>query len=188
MEKREIGQQALLYPMPMVVVGADIGDRPNFMPVAWVTRVSAREPRLAVAMNKTHATNEGIREHGEFGLSIPHVELVAQVDHCGLVSGKREDKSQCFSVVRGTLAHAPMAGECRLTMELRVLQTVDLDSHELFVGAVVATYADDEVLTDGAPDVVKVRPYSLTMPDNRYWALGEQVGKAWSDGRDWKRP
>jgi flavin reductase (DIM6/NTAB) family NADH-FMN oxidoreductase RutF len=185
-EKREIGQQVFLYPMPVVIVGADIGDRPNFMPVAWVTRVSAREPWFAVAMNKSHATNEGIREHGEFGLSVPSVELVPQVDHCGLVSGKREDKSRCFSAVRGQLAHAPMAGECRLAMELRLVKTIDLESHDLFIGSVANAYADDDVLTDGVPDIEKLSPFSLTMPDNRYWATGEQVGRAWSDGRGWQ--
>jgi hypothetical protein len=35
----------------------------------------------------------------------------------------------------------------------------------------------------GKPDIEKLRPFTLTMPDNRYWAVGEQVGRAWSDGR-----
>lgn len=183
MDKREIDRQVFVYPMPMVVVGADIGDRPNFMPVAWVTRVSAREPWIAVAMNKVHATNEGIREHGEFGLSVPSCGMLAEVDHLGLVSGKREDKSHAFTVTRGRLAHAPMAGECRLTMECRVVRTVDLETHELFVGEVAGAYADDDVLTDGSPDVGKLEPFVLTMPDNRYWSVGAQCGRAWSDGR-----
>ena len=35
---------------------------------------------------------------------------------------------------------------------------------------------------NGKPDVKKIRPFLLTMPDNRFWAVGEQVGNAWKDG------
>ena len=29
----------------------------------------------------------------------------------------------------------------------------------------------------------KIKPFVLTMPDNRYWALGECIGKAWQEGK-----
>ena len=38
-------------------------------------------------------------------------------------------------------------------------------------------------LTDGKLDVKKVDPLLLTMPDNNYWAVGERIGKAWSEGK-----
>ncbi len=28
-----------------------------------------------------------------------------------------------------------------------------------------------------------MRPFTLTMPDNRYWTVGEHIGDAWSVGR-----
>ena len=34
----------------------------------------------------------------------------------------------------------------------------------------------------GIPDVEKVHPFCLTMPDNRYWSIGTSVGRAWHDG------
>ncbi len=33
-----------------------------------------------------------------------------------------------------------------------------------------------------------MRPFMLTMPDNRYWAVGEHVGDAWSIGRTYEPP
>lgn len=36
--------------------------------------------------------------------------------------------------------------------------------------------------TDGKPDIKKINPSLLTMPDNKYWSIGEYVGKAWSAG------
>jgi hypothetical protein len=42
-------------------------------------------------------------------------------------------------------------------------------------------------LTDGKPDVQKINPFTLTMPDNRYWRVGEMAGRAWSDGKKLKK-
>jgi flavin reductase (DIM6/NTAB) family NADH-FMN oxidoreductase RutF len=183
MEKRDIGAHGFLYPMPMVVVGADIEEKPTFMPLAWVTRARHDPPALALAMNKNHVTNRGIHSHREFGVSVPGRELLQAVDYCGLVSARSRDKSRVFTAFSGRLTHAPMIAECPLTMECRLLQTVDMDSHDLFIGEIVGTWTDDRYLTGGKPDIEKLQPFTLTMPDNRYWAVGEQVGTAWSDGR-----
>ena len=181
----DIGPQGFLYPMPMTLVGADLPSGPNFMPIAWINRVQMSPPRVAGGMNKQHATNAGIREHGEFSVNVPSVDLVAATDWCGLNSaGRGVDKSLPFEVVRGTLEHAPMIAECPVCLECRVSQVVDLGSHELFVADIVATWTEERFLDDrGRPDITKVRPFTLTMPDNRYWALGEQVGDAWRIGR-----
>ena len=62
---------------------------------------------------------------------------------------------------------------------------VDLGSHELFVADIVATWTEDRFLDErGKPDITKLRPFTLTMTDNRYWAVGAQIGDAWSDRQD----
>ncbi len=78
-----------------------------------------------------------------------------------------------------------MIAECPVSLECRVTQVVDLGSHELFVADIVATWTEERFLDDGGkPDITKVRPFTLTMTDNRYWAVGEQIGDAWSIGTD----
>jgi flavin reductase (DIM6/NTAB) family NADH-FMN oxidoreductase RutF len=186
-DRVNLGPQGFLYPMPMVLVGADLPERPNFMPVAWVNRVQYNPPRLVCGMGKVHATNAGIREHGEFGVSIPSADMIEAVDWCGMNSANRgADKTAPFTVVRGSLEHAPMIAECPLTLECRVWQTVDLGSHELFVADIVAAWSEEQYLDeDGKPDITKMRPFVLTMPDNRYWGVGDYLGPAWSIGRDY---
>ena len=39
------------------------------------------------------------------------------------------------------------------------------------------------LLRAGKPDITKMKPFTLTMPDNRYWSVGRCVGKAWSIGK-----
>ncbi len=185
MDKIDLGPQGFLYPMPMTLVGADLPIGPNFLAAAWVTRCQPNPPRLVAALNAAHATNAGIREHGEFSVCIPSVDQVAVTDWCGIVSAKRgTDKASPFTIFRGSLEHAPMIAECPLCLECRVYQMVDLITHELFVADIVGTWTEKRfLLDDSKPDVEKLRPFVLTMPDNRYWAIGEHIADAWSVGR-----
>ena len=190
MSRIDLGAQGFIYPMPMTLIGADLEAGPNFMPVAWVNRVQPNPPRIATGMGKVHATNAGIREHGEFSVNLPSVDMVAVTDWCGLVSANRgAEKAAVFDVVRGTLEHAPMIAECPLSLECRIHEVVDLGSHELFIADIVATWVDERCLDDaGRPDIEKMRPFTLTMPDNRYWAVGKQIADAWSVGRSFEPP
>jgi flavin reductase (DIM6/NTAB) family NADH-FMN oxidoreductase RutF len=184
MSQQPISANAFPYPMPVVVVSAVVDGKVNHLAVAWVSRVNARPPLLAVALGKLHHTNRGIREHREFGLSIPSADQVKAVDHVGLVSGASTDKSDLFAVTYGALAHAPMIATFPITMACRVVQVVDLPTNELFIGEIVEARGEEACLTDGKPDLEKIRPFTLTMPDNRYWLTGEYLGKAWRIGKE----
>jgi flavin reductase (DIM6/NTAB) family NADH-FMN oxidoreductase RutF len=183
MSKVKIDNNAFTYPMPMTLVGAMVGDRPNFLAVAWVTRVNYKPSLIAVALGKTHHTNPGIRAAKAFSVNVPGVDLIEKTDYCGIVSGKKVDKSNLFTVFKGEVTGAPMIEECRLCMECRLVQTVDLAADELFIGEIAGAYADADALQDGKPDVKKIDPFTLTMPDNNYWRIGANVGKAWSVGK-----
>ncbi|MCZ7665271.1 MAG: flavin reductase family protein [Thermoleophilia bacterium] len=185
MARIQLDTDAYPFPMPVVMVGAMYQGRANFMPAAWVTRVTTDPPLLLIALTKSHFTSAGIQEHGEFGLSVPSRDLVAAVDYCGLVSGRDQDKSGLFEVFFGELPHAPMIAACPLTIACRLERTFDLSSEWLFIGEIAGAYADEECLTNGQPDPRKVDPIVLTMPDNRYWSLGEMVGAAWSIGENY---
>jgi len=50
----------------------------------------------------------------------------------------------------------------------------------------VAIYADEQCLTDGKPDIKKMDPFTLTMPDSQYWAVGPLIGRAWNIGKEYK--
>lgn len=185
--KIDLGTQGFVYPMPMTLVGADRGDEPTFMAVAWVNRVQHVPARLAIGINKKHATNQGIREHGQFSVCFPDESMVEVTDWCGITSAAGGvDKASQFELFRGNLVHAPLIAECPLCLECTVHQVVDLGSHELFVGQIAGTWTEARYLEDGKPDVVKMRPFVLTMPDNRFWSVGKEIGRAWSVGRGYE--
>jgi flavin reductase (DIM6/NTAB) family NADH-FMN oxidoreductase RutF len=186
MKKVKIENNAFVYPMPMVLVGAWVENKANFMAVGWVSRVNFNPPMIAVALGKTHYTNEGIHREKIFSVNIPSMELIEKVDYCGLVSGKKTDKSQIFEIFYGEMSNAPMVQDCPLCMECKLIQAVDLRSNTLFIGQIMGTYTEEKYLTDGKPDIVKINPFTLTMPDNHYWAVGQNAGKAWGIGKNYK--
>jgi flavin reductase (DIM6/NTAB) family NADH-FMN oxidoreductase RutF len=183
MGKIEIDRGRVFYPMPCSLVGAKVTGRPNYLTVAWFSMVNPDPPYLAAAMNKAHFTNSGIKENRTFSVNIPSVRMAEVTDYCGIVSGSKVDKSDLFDTFYGKLETAPMIRECHFNLECRLVQTVELPKEELFIGEIVAAYCDETCLTEGAPDVRKMSPFVLLLPDRKYLALGEEIGPAWKMGK-----
>jgi flavin reductase (DIM6/NTAB) family NADH-FMN oxidoreductase RutF len=139
---------------------------------------------LAVGINRVHHTPEGIKENGTFSVNIPNADMVDEVDYCGLVSGRKADKSGLFQVFYGDLKTAPMINECPICIECKVFDTIELPSNYLIIGQIMGAFADEKCLTDDKPDVEKIDPIVLTMPDNRYWRVGKYAGASWGGGRE----
>jgi len=187
MPKIPVGPHVFLYPMPVVLVGATVGGRPNFMTCAWVTRVNAQPPMIAVALNRVHHTPVGIRENRSFSVNVPSADLLEKTDCYGLVSGRDADKGRLFSVFYGETGTAPLIGECPLSLECRLVEVHEYPTNALFTGEILAAFSEERFLSDGKPDIRLINPITLTMPDNRYWAVGQNLGRAWSDGQELAR-
>ncbi len=183
MAKTRIDSNISIYPMPVVLAGAMVGGKPNFLAIGWISRVNYQPPMVAMSLSKRHYTAGGIREHREFSVNVPGLDLLEKTDYCGLVSGKERDKSQLFTLFHGDLKHAPMILECPLAFACKLANVVELPSNDLFIGEIADAYADEACLTNGAPDIGKMAPFTLTMPDNVYWKIGGPAGKAWEAGR-----
>jgi flavin reductase (DIM6/NTAB) family NADH-FMN oxidoreductase RutF len=183
MNKIEVTSERVCYPMPCSLVGANVGGKATYITIAWFTMVNPKPPYVLVTMNKAHYTNQGIKENRTFSVNIPSSDLVEKTDYCGLVSGRKHDKSQVFETFYGKLETAPMVKESAFSAECRLVQTVDLPMEELFIGEIVAAYSEERYLTDGKPDVRKMQPFLLLQTQQRYAAIGADVAPAWEVGR-----
>jgi len=183
MEKKKITTDITPYPMPMAIIGAHVDDNPTFMAVAWVNRVNFKPPIMGIAVGKNHYTNIGIEKNGEFSINFPGVDLIEKTDYSGLISGKVTDKSDLFESFYGDLKAAPMVKECAVNMECRLIDTVSLASNNLFLAEIVNVFANEDILTDDLPDITKFNPFTVTLPDSNYWAVGKNLGKAWNIGK-----
>ena len=181
-EKIKISSSLTPYPMPLVLIGAEVDGKPNFLAAAWIAKVNYEPAMVAVALGGEHYTNQGILTNKCFSVNVPSIGLIEKTDYCGLVSGKKTDKSEVFDVFYGGLK-APMIRECPVTMECELTQTVELPEDKLFIGLVKGVYSEERFLTGGKPDPRKLRPFIYSSGDKNYWSLGEVVGKAYSDGK-----
>jgi flavin reductase (DIM6/NTAB) family NADH-FMN oxidoreductase RutF len=188
MGKIEIGKSRVVYPMPCSLVGANVAGKPNYLTVAWFSMVNPEPPYIGVAMNKAHYTNSGIKENGTFSVNIPSAQMAEVTDYCGIVSGRKADKAGVFETFYGKLETAPMIRECPFSVECRLVQAVQLPAEELFIGEIIAAYCEESCLTDGAPDMKKINPFVLSMPDRKYLALGQEIGPAWQMGKKLIKP
>ncbi|MCQ1534630.1 flavin reductase family protein [Methanosarcina sp. KYL-1] len=185
-EKIKIDNNVFVYPMPVTLLGANVEGKANFMALGWVSRVNANPPMLAVGVHKTHYTPEGIRENGSFSVNFPGAEMIVETDYCGLVSGEKVDKSGLFEVFYGELETAPMIMECTLNLECKLVEILEFPTNYLFVGEIIAAYSEEQYLTQEKPDIKKMDPLLLTMPDNSYWTVGDYAGAAWKIGKSLK--
>jgi flavin reductase (DIM6/NTAB) family NADH-FMN oxidoreductase RutF len=182
MAKVKLDAGTFTYPMPVTLVGATVGGKPNFMAVAWVSRVNYSPPYLAIALGKKHHTTRGVEENGTFGVCLPGAGLVVPTDYVGLHSGAEVDKENVFGVFYGELETAPMVQQCPLCAECRVVHKVELPGNNLYVGEMVAAYADEGILVDGEPHIAKIEPFLLVTPPDDYVSLGASFAKAWRVG------
>jgi flavin reductase (DIM6/NTAB) family NADH-FMN oxidoreductase RutF len=185
MEKVSIGPRPYITPMPAVLVGANVGGRPNYMTVAWTGVACMDPPMIAVAINKTRYTEKGILENKTFSVNIPASKNAVETDHCGLVSGNKVDKSKFFETFYGKVKTAPMISDFPVNIECELRHTLELGSHNLHVGEIVDIQVAEECMTGGTPDIDKIDP--IVFSGQNYCHIGEIIGKAFSIGKGFKK-
>jgi flavin reductase (DIM6/NTAB) family NADH-FMN oxidoreductase RutF len=185
MTRQTFGPQPWLFPNPAVLVGTVVDGRPNVATFAWSGITGGEPPTLSVGVRHERHTLRGILENRTFSVNIPSESLVAEADYCGLVSGRDRDKlADCgFTVTFGKTAGAPLIAECPVSLECTVLHLLDVGVHTLVVGKVVEAHVDETCLTDGLPDIEKIRPIIYSRGKTpKYNAVGKLVGTPFRAG------
>ena len=183
-----IGPVNALYPMPTTLVGVTVNAKPNFLAVAHVGILNHGTPQyLSIGLSKAHYSNAGINENRTFSICLPSEDLMVQTDYCGIMTGKKTNKANLFDVFYGALQTAPMIRQCPVNMELRLHDVLDYKTHDIFIGELYETYADDNVLQGGKIDITKLRPLLFDMASVRYYSLGPVAGRCWNAGKSLKK-
>ena len=189
MGKISMGPKPWIYPMPALLVGANVDGKPNFMAVGWGSIANREPPMISVALRHARYTLIGIRQNLTFSVNIPSTDMVRETDYCGLISGSDANKVEVcqFKVFYGKLDNTPLIEQCPINLECKVVHILDLGTHSLIVGRIEETHVSESCLTDGKPDVSKIKPLTyITAPAERYQALGEIIAKAFSIGKELK--
>lgn len=186
MAKVTMEVKTLVYPMPAFLIGANVDGKPNFMTAAWSGIAGSQPPMITVALQHHRYTLKGMKQNMTFTVNVPSIDLVKETDYCGVISGSKTDKvADCrFKVFYGKLETAPLIEQCPVNLECKVQHILDLGSHELVVGRIEEAYVSEECLTDGKPDVNKIKPIIYVTHGRKYQAFGEVIASAFSVGRE----
>jgi flavin reductase (DIM6/NTAB) family NADH-FMN oxidoreductase RutF len=185
MNKIKIGNKNYLYPNPVILVGANVNGKPNYLNVSYCGIVNRVPAMISISLNKSHYTCKGIKENKAFSINIPSLEMLEITDYCGIVSGKEVDKSKFFNTFYGSYENIPMIEECPINMECKVIHELDLGGSNItFIGQVIESYSEEKYLTKGIPNLRKINPILLSIYEFNYYSVGKEVGKAWNIGKD----
>ena len=187
MQKTAIGPQTLMYPMPILLIGANVDNKPNIMAIAWCGIANADPPMISLAIRKNRYTLKGINQNMTVSVNIPSHDLVKEIDYCGMVSGSKVDKVDVckFKVFYGKLDNAPLIEQCPINLECKVVHILDLGTHSFVISQIEETHVSDSCMTNGQPDVDKINPIAyIGGSAKQYQAMGEVLAKAFSIGKE----
>jgi flavin reductase (DIM6/NTAB) family NADH-FMN oxidoreductase RutF/rubredoxin len=101
-------------------------------------QVTADPLRIATCCNKDNYTASFIQKKGNFSISVLHEATIPEVfGHFGYRSGKDFNKLDGFEFEYGALDTPIFIQDVLATIECKVIQTVDLGTHLMFIGDVV---------------------------------------------------
>lgn len=132
----------------MYVVCARKGERFNGQIANTVFQLTSQPATIAVSINKTNLTGEYIRESHAFTVSILERDTpLAFIGRWGFRSGRDIDKFEGTRYRIGETKAPVVLDHTLAYLEAKVIQEVDVGTHALFVGQVVAC----DVIGEGEP-------------------------------------
>jgi len=187
MKKQLLEPTLSTFPMPVVLIGTIVNNKPNFINVAWVNIACRKPVSIVAAINHSRHSLKGIQENKTFSVNMPSADLLKKTDFCGIYSGRNTDKSTLFDLHYGDSKTAPLIEACPLNLECKLTNSLDIGTHILVIGEVMHTYAAENILNDNNEiDPAKINPilYVPAGPAGEYYALGQQIGHAFHDGKE----
>lgn len=184
--KKNIGPRTVGFPTPVVLVGTtDAEGRANLITLAWVGVCCSEPPAIQVSLRPSRYSHTAIVERGAFSVCVPSKRYRDETDFCGIASGRDCDK---FSVAGLTMEPGPELGlplvtEFPINFECRVLHTLTVGSHDLFVGEVVSCVAEESLLDERGKPAAEKLDTLVYMPADGYYGLGPRLASSFDAGR-----
>ena len=183
-----LGRRALSYgwPMPILAV-ATYNDDGTVNVMALHEATMTVEGDLACCIGEIKKTHENIEKRRAFTVVLVNRELLAAVDYFGTASGYRQtDKFTRTGLKAARSAHvdAPIIEGSPLVVECELKELVRTENFSTVIGTIIDVAADESVLSEsGKADAERLGMVLYDSFSKSYFTLGEQVGKAWSEGK-----
>lgn len=181
--KTSIDPHTWAVPSPVWIVGTyDKDNKPNVMTAAWGGICCSAPPCIYVSLRKATYSYGNIIERKAYTVSIPGEKYIREADYIGIASGRNTDKFKdtALTPMGSHLVDAPYVNEFPLILECKLVRTEELGRHTMFVGEIVGIKADEDALTNGRPDIQKIKPIIFSSGDRGYHSVGNRLTDAFT--------
>ncbi len=150
----------LIYPVIPAFVVVSSGDRVGGLLAAWWTQLSFKPLLVGVAIAPERYTYRLLCSSDRFSINLVGFEYVDSMPYIGDVSErflKDKIRRAGFNIGWNEEYGVPYIEEAHGYIALRLIDRRPYGDHDLFVGEVLAAYADD-AFVDGMWDLSRYRP------------------------------
>ena len=180
----------MLNPTPVVLVSCGEKGNPanrDLVTLAWAGTVNSEPPMVSVSVRKERYSHGLISGSGEFVVNLVDEALAKATDFCGVRSGRDLDKASALGlklIPAEGMETAPRVDGAPVSLSCKVRQVLELGSHDMFLGEVVAVAVRKDLLDEkGALHLEKAG--LIAYSHGLYQKLGEVMGFfGWSVARE----
>ncbi len=139
---------------PTVLVSAQDQQHTDVMAAAWACALEFQPAKVTVVLDKSTKTRDIIERSGFFALQVPTLKQLKMVHAVGNMSlhaapeKLRQSGVELFQFEPHH--HIPVVQGCSAWLLCKLIsEPHNQQQHDLFIGEVIAAYADDRVFRDG---------------------------------------
>lgn len=130
-------------PNALALVGSRSGDERNAMTTSWITQLSMEPVLIGIGVDNTAVTHRLITGGGSFTVNLWDAENTRPFVKFSKPAAYEDGALNGWPVTDGVTG-APVFADALAVMECEVRHTLDLGTHTLFVGELVAAAINDD--------------------------------------------
>ncbi|MCR5148450.1 MAG: flavin reductase family protein [Eubacterium sp.] len=168
----------MLYPLPAVMVSCGKeGEKANIITVSWAGTICSDPAMVSISVRPSRHSYNIIKETGEFVINLVNEELTFAADHCGVRSGRDEDKFKEMKLTETSLdgVSCPGIDESPVCIGCKVKQIIPLGSHDMFIADVVSVSVNSKYLDEKGSFHLNDSGL-IVYSHGEYFGLGKKLG------------
>ena len=171
----------MLPPVPAILLTVNgENDSPDEISVVWTFIIEGNPPQIGISVHKHHIAQKLVRQHKQFVLNVPTVDIMRAFDTVDMNSSKVDDKYELTGLTRGkaVTVDAPTVEESPIHVECKVFNTISVPpARTMFLADVVATTVHEGVCDkNGKLIVPAVSFFGMTAGSGEFYTMGKLVG------------
>ena len=144
----------------VVLVSCGEGEEANIITVGMYMPISVSPPLVCIGIAPQRYSHQLIEKTGEFVVNSPSISIEKEMHYCGVNSARRVNKwnETGLTAIPSLKVKTPRIKECFSHLECKVVNAYIAGDHTLFIGEVVTTTADEDVMNGYVLDPMKAKP------------------------------